>query len=187
MRLMIRRAQNRSRKGLETAASRVSSRKGFSLPELLVTMAVMIMASAVLTQALSFAYRAYRVYTGNTEAQLLCDTVSTLLKKSLSEGNPNAYSVEENGILCAKTDGSSSYPIPASSYGYSYQDGGVEKRARNVTFSVTSEPSDENLTYYAVVVTVNDRSGIPLASNRFTVRPFLPPSPTPASPTPAAP
>ena len=98
-------------------------------------------------------------------------------EKEPVEGNPNAYSVEENGILCAKTDGGSSYPIPASSYGYSYQDGGVEKRARNVTFSVTSKPSDENLEYYAVVVTVNDRSGIPLASNRFTVRPFPPPDP----------
>ena len=145
--------------------------KGFTLAEMLVTMVVMLMASAVLAQSLSFAIRSFQFRTGEIEAKLLCETVSLLVQNDLTnrkleqEDNPlyecTNQDAEGFGIVANIGD----ITLPSSCYGYGRNS--LPER----TVRITIETMDSQA-MYKVSVEVKNIRGFPVASNTFTVSPL---------------
>lgn len=137
------------------------SRQGFTLAELLVTMVIMIMASAVITQALTFSYKVYFARTGDTEAQLLCQTVSLLVQDDLTKKTFTSSATDY--VAGGKLKQTSGVTLGNACYGY----GGGASMERSVSVTVT--PDTENK-LYTVIVSVTNK-GVVVATNQFTVWP----------------
>ena len=139
---------------------KLRSRRGFTLSELLVTMVMMAMASAVISQALTFAYRAYLARTGDIEAQLLCETVSMLVQDDLTKQSNNDNTPSYHNVEISETTNIDDVTLNKAAFGYG---------ARKVTVSVLTVSPDDGL--YHVTVSVSNRN-LTVSTNEFTVRPL---------------
>ena len=129
--------------------------------ELLATMVILSMASAVMTQALTFAYKFYFARTGDTEAQLLCQTVSLLVQDDLTKStftdSPPTYVTDK------KLNTIGGVTLGNACYGY----GGGASMERPISVTVTADTTNK---LYTVIVSVENK-GVVVATNQFTVWP----------------
>ena len=137
---------------------------GFTLAELLVAMVIASMASAVVLRSLAFSLQFYQTRTGDTEAQLLCQTVSRLVQYDLTNNSydsiPDGYQMSDYGAAPEIAG----VTLPKSCYGY----GNTDQMSRTVKIEVTP-----NGTSYGVTVSVKVAgSDTPIARNTFTVTPL---------------
>lgn len=137
---------------------------GFTLAELLVAMVIASMASAVVLRSLAFSLQFYQARTGDTEAQLLCQTVSRLVQSDLTNTHyntiPTKYQMSDYGAA-PEIDG---VTLNKSCYGY----GESEQMSRTVKISVTSGGESYNVTVEVKVA----GNAAPIARNTFTVTPL---------------
>lgn len=144
------------------------AKSGFTLAELLVAMVIASMASAVVLRSLAFSLQFYQARTGDTEAQLLCQTVSRLVQYDLTNKSYNPDAKYES--TSADADGYGMAPeiagvtLPKSCYGY----GESDQMSRTVKISVTSGGTSYNVTVEVKVA----GSAAPIARNTFTVTPL---------------
>lgn len=138
-------------------ATRSRNRKGFTMAELLVAMVMMVMAGSVITQSLSMSFKSYRQRTADTQAQLLCETVSLLVQDDVTRnGEKNIDYVQQEDYATGLTiDG---VELRDACYG----------RERTVKITRTQDSGDASL--YHVTVSVANAQGTRVAFKEFTVR-----------------
>ena len=143
---------------------KLRSHQGFTLAELLVTMVIMIMASAVITQALTFSYKVYFARTGDTEAQLLCQTVSLLVQDDLTKNSAyNTTTIPYNNLTDVSIVTIGGVTLNNACFGY----GNGAAAERTVSIEVKAKTADG---VYPVTVSVKNK-GVVVATNQFTVWP----------------
>ena len=111
----------------ECAAIRTANRKtdrarrGFTLVELLAAMVIAAMSAAVAAESLSFALSYYQARTGETEAQLLCETICLLLQDDLTQKSPEQVASDiANGVyepINGEAPALSGIKLPSACYG----------------------------------------------------------------------
>lgn len=149
--------------GARNADAVPRSRRGATLVELLVTMILIIMASGVIVRTLEFATGFYLKRTGDTEAELLCETVCILLQDDLTKhvtddpASNDQFNMAAYGKITGPVDG---LTLPDACYGAAGE--------RKVKISIDSDVEPP----YTVTVEVQNASGDTAASRTFSVMPI---------------
>lgn len=135
---------------------KLRSNRGVTLVELLVAMTIAVLASAVVLRSLDFSARFYLTRTGDTEAELLCETVCLLLQDDLTNHvteNPANLNMNDYG----KPRSIDNLSLSDACYGAAGE--------RTVKITVTDTPP------YTVTVQVRNAAGNDAAISTFTVNP----------------
>lgn len=79
---------------------KLKNKKGFSLSELLVTVVLLSLLSALLATGTGMAIKSYPIVTDESNAQVLASTCASMLRNELS--NAREVSLSESGVLSYK-------------------------------------------------------------------------------------
>ena len=165
---MTRRAETCSARRAESLRAgqrtRLRGRWGFSVAELLLAALIAVMAAAVSVRSLAFAVQLYQARTGETEARLLCDTISLLIRDDLTRKSPSqaadALAASRYVPIDGKAPELSDVVLPDACYG---PEGSVTRRVEEIRV----EPMEAADSFHVTVV-VSRMDGPPV-SNTFTV------------------
>ena len=165
---MTRRAESFSARRTESLRAgqraRLRGRRGSSVAELLLATLIAVLAAAVAVRSLAFAVQLYQARTGETEARLLCDTISLLIQDDLTRKSPaqaaGAIADSRYAPIDGKAPELSDVVLPDACYG---PEGSVTRRVEEIRV----EPMEAADSFH-VTVAVSRTDGPPV-SNTFTV------------------
>ena len=148
---LIRQIQIRDRKNTwhNTIRNRLRKCGGFSLTELLVATLIMLLATVLVTRTLSMAVRQLYIQTQESEAQLLCSSLSTYLESELSFAtvtlNGQSEGEDAGGAVGVASGGIKSVSSDAHNmgegicFGYIYAKDEADSNAGDAGQSVSSD------------------------------------------------
>lgn len=161
---------------------KIISKKGFTLVELLCVIVVMILVSAGMIMGIRFGIKAYSETVAISEAQVLCRTLSTLIKDDLRYVSVRVEDGEYKGFFSSnygEGDEEDPYNFSVNSDGYVVVGNATKENliVSKASYTHNSE-AQLDLQYdlikeeFSVILKIVDDTGNELAKSEFIVIPI---------------